>query len=740
MASVASETTPGPLSLGAMFRGATAGVICGFLAIVQSVGFGMLLLVGEAEALTPIAIGMALFSTAVMAAAAAFSSSTPGVVAIAQGIPIAALAGPVSAIIARLGGGADATVQATVIAAVAIATIIIGVAAFLLGYLRLGRFIRFVPFPVIGGFLAGSGWLILFGGIGVIAGHSANFANIDLLTEPSTLLRFGGALAFLLPIVVLQSRLPIGLLLPAAALAAIVAFNLVASAAGISGDQLRSNNWLIAVADGGSFWPAVRPSDIALVDWWTIAGQLANLPTVVILTIIAVLMNVTGIELDARRDVDLDRELRSVGLQNLLGGAGGGIPGFHSVSLTALATRLGATNGLVGIIVAGFCAAALVFGDVVLALVPTPLLGGLLIWIGLSLLIEWLVRSYARLSFWEYLVIILIFAVIVLVSFAAGILTGLIAAAILFVVEYGQVEIVRHVMTGRDYQSSNDTSEERREALRTSGDAILIVRLQGFLFFGTADRLRKRIQQRIERHDGNPIRYLVVDFGRVSGLDSSTVLSFRRLAQMTGPGGFVLVLCGMSETVTAAMLRGSLDGDGAHVRFEHDLDHGLEWCENDLLHDVAPQVIGNLPLPVVDLLVEVVKDRALAEALLPYLERIEIAPDDKLIEQDTPSDDIYFVEQGRAAVELDANGHGKLRVATVGRGSIVGEMAFYLGKARSASVVAETPLVAWRFSAANLENLRRASPEAVIAFHRGMAGMLADRLTSTNQLVKLLAD
>lgn len=742
MKSLTSASVAGSTSAGPIVQGVIAGVICGFLAIVQSVGFGMLLLSGEAQALVPTAIGMALFSTALMAAVAALTSSTPGVVAIAQGIPIAALAGPVAAIIATTGGSvAGEAVSATVVAAVALASITIGATAFLLGHFRLGLFIRFVPYPVIGGFLAGSGWLIFLGGVGVVAGHSLDMANIHLLADPSMLLRYAAAAAFLISVAFLQTRLRVNLVLPAVALAAIILFNLVKLLVGFPDTALRADGWLIAVADGGALWPPISPADIALIDWRAILAQALNLPTVIILTVIAVLMNATGIELHSRCDIDLDRELRSVGLQNLFGGAGGGMPGFHSVSLTALALRLGASNALVGFIVSAFCVAALVFGDVVLSLVPTPLLGGLLIWIGLALLIKWLVRSYTRLSLWEYLVIILIFSVIVFVSFATGILIGLIAAAILFVVEYGRVEIVRHVMTGKDYQSSNDTSEDRREVLRSVGDAILIVRLQGFLFFGTADRLRKRIQQRIEGHVGAPIRYVIVDFHRVSGLDSSTVVSFTRLSQMTGSDGFILVLCGMSRLIGAAFERGGLEhGDKTHVRFESDLDHGLEWCENALLSDVAPQVIGKDAVSVGDLLAEVIKDRRLVDALLPYLDRVEIATNEKLIEQGTPSDDIYFVEQGRAAVAFEAKGQPPVRVATVGRGSIVGEMAFYLGKPRSASVIAEAPLVAWRFSSDSLERLRAISPDVAIAFHRGMAGMLADRLSSTNQLVRLLAD
>ena len=719
-----------------------AGVFCGFLAIVQSTGFGMLLLVGGAQALAPTAIGMALFSSAVMAAVASLTSSTPGVVAIAQGIPIAALAGSVGAIIAAMGGDVSAVgVKPTVVVAVALATLVIGVAAFLLGTLQLGRFIRFVPFPVIGGFLAGSGWLIFLGGVGVVTGRPPTDANLEMLADLPIVTRLVIAVALFLPVPLLQRRLPPSLVLPGMALAAIVLFNIVVLVFGIPAHSLRAGGWLLTVARGGVLWPPIDLSEFAEVNWTAIAGRLVDLPTVAVLTVIAVLMNATGIELDKRRDVNLDRELRSVGLQNLLGGLGGGMPGFHSVSLTALATRLGASGPVVGLIVAAFCVAALVFGNVVLAIMPTPLLGGLLIWVGLALLIEWLVRAYDRLSRWEYLVIVLIFLVIVGVSFASGILVGLIAAVVLFVVEYGQVEIVRHLMTGKDYQSSGNTSAERREVLLSVGDAILIVRLQGFLFFGTADRLRKRIQSRIDAHDGTPIRCLVVDFQRVTGLDSSTVLSFTRLAQMTGPDRFALVLCGMSEAVRTAMTRGDLTLDtDPHIRVEPDLDHGLEWCENALLTEVAPEVVGSRPLSAIDLLVEVVKDRPLAEALLPHLERVDVGIGGKLIEQGTPSDDIYFVEQGRAAVMLEAKDQTPVRVATVTRGSIVGEMAFYLGKPRSASVVAESPLVAWRFSSERLEQMRAASPEAVVAFHRGMAGLLAGRLTSTNLLVRLLAD
>ena len=106
----------------------------------------------------------------------------------------------------------------------------------------------------------------------------------------------------------------------------------------------RADGWLVTFAGEGALWPPVALGDLSLIDWPAIGGALVYLPVVVVLSVITVLMNASAIELAARRDIDLDHELRSVGLQNLVGGAGGGLPGFHSVPLTLLAAGLKARS------------------------------------------------------------------------------------------------------------------------------------------------------------------------------------------------------------------------------------------------------------------------------------------------------------------------------------------------------------------------------------------------------------
>jgi sulfate permease, SulP family len=730
-----------------IFRNIVAGSVCGFLAIVLEVSFANLLFPNAMRAFVPVAIGMMLFSTMVLSAISALTSPIRGPVSVAQEVPIVAMSGIAGTIASSMAGVAsEHATLVTIVAATMLATIATGLALLLLGHFRLGGLIRFVPFPVTGGFLAGTGWLILLGGITVILGEPLGAATIGHILAPEVAVRCALALTFVAAVALVQFRSRSDLVFPIAIFVALIAYNVVVAVMGFTPDGLRASGWLLPLPPGGVLWPPIVPADLSVIDWSMVLTGVIAFPGVAIVTVMALLMNATGIELETRRDIDLDKELRSVGIQTVVSGVGGGVPGYPAVSLSLLASRLGAQNHIVGLIVAALLAAALLRGGLVLSLVPTPLLGSLLLWVGGSLIIEWLISGARRLPFREYLLTLLIFLVIAAVSFAWGILVGLVAAVVLFVLEYGRIETIRHVLRGSEYQSNADDSEERRQTPRKYGDAILILRLQGYLFFGTADRLRKRILNEIEPATAPGgrsgelarVRFVLIDFNRVSGLDSSAVLSFARLIQVAERDGFTVVLTGTAEAVHSALTRG-LPKDGATARFEADLEHGLSWCESRLLDDVAPEFGEGKAQSVAALLSRVLKSDQEVDNLVGYCERVEIAPGTALLEQGGPSNEMYFVESGRAAVLIESVG-GKLRIAGVGLGAIVGEVAFYLGKSRTASVVAEEPIVAWRFTRAGLDRLQNELPGLAVRFHEGLATTLAERLTGADRLIRFFAE
>ena len=732
---------------------ALAGLICGLTAIVASIGSGSLLFSHGLPEYLPVSIGLALFSSAALAAVSALIGSSRMALASTQQVPIVALSGVLVAVAAAVPAGAPETVRfTTVMVAVAFGTLSIGVSALLLGWLRLGSIVRFIPYPVVGGFLAGTGFLIVVGGLSLVLNQPL---SLQLLTHPPVGMawwRLATVAAFIAAIGIAETRFSNALAVPGVILASLVLFNAAALSAGVTPGALRAAGWVMQLPESGRLWPAIHPGDLRAVDWHAILVGALGVPTVIVVSIVAFLMNATGIELANRRDFDIDRELRTVGLMNLVAGAGGGAPGFHSFSLSLLAAKLNGSSRMVGVIVAALLAAALICGDLLLDAVPTFILGGLLTWLGATQLFQWLVRSYRRLSVTEYGVIFLIFVIIVGVSFAVGILVGLIAAAVLFAVEYSRIDIVRHEMTGLEYQTGADGSEKRNELLHLHGGAILIVRLQGYLFFGTADRLRRRVQNRMsghgqghgrhQHHYQRRPRFAVMDFRRVAGLDSSAVVSFIRLAQIADREGYVVMLTGLPASAERALARGGFTSAAyPNVRIAPDIERGLKWCEDTLLAEVSPELSVAQSRPLTALISDIVYDEDMARTIASACRRIEAKTGDILIRQNDPSNDILFIEAGHAAVEIPSEGEqGVIRLATVGPGAIVGEMAFYLGEPRSASIVAEEPMLAWSFTRAAMEKLQAEAPAAALRFHSGMAAVLSRRLTRTNRIVRFLAD
>jgi SulP family sulfate permease len=169
-----------------------------------------------------------------------------------------------------------------------------------------------------------------------------------------------------------------------------------------------------------------------------------------------------------------------------------------------------------------------------------------------------------------------------------------------------------------------------------------------------------------------------------------------------------------------------------------DFDRGLEWCEDQLLSAAGSTVQDGQTLygwqgPAFS-------DPAMGAALRGYFEPANAAEGEFLMRQGEQSDDLLFIESGRVAVQLEIGEGRSVRLRAFGPGSVVGEIAMYLGIPRSASVVADRPTVAYRLSARSLERMKKEHPELVAEFHQYMARLLAERLSDANKLVRSLLD
>jgi len=445
---------------------------------------------------------------------------------------------------------------------------------------------------------------------------------------------------------------------------------------------------------------------------------------------LAILFNISGTEVVLYRDLDTNRELRAAGVLNVVSGALGGIPGYHALSLSALAERMSVNARAAGLVAAFVPLAAVVFGAAFIELIPRMIVGGVLVFLGLAFIVEWVFDKRRSLPVGEYAVVLVIFATIASRGFLPGVVIGLVLAVVLFAVNYGRIELVREVPFGETYHSNVDRPLSERAALEAMGDRVQILRVHGFLFFGTSNGLLERIRKRVE---AAPLRFLVIDLRRVTGVDSSAVVSFVKVVHLAEANGFELVFTGVSDQVRKQLERGGVVESEGIVRFEPDLDRGLQRCEEDLLEGAAAE----------PLVVAAGSSDGLAgmpPGLRTYLERRELPVGTVLIRQDEQPDDVFVLESGRLSVETVTPEGTRMRLRTLRPGVVVGEMAMYTGVPRSADVVAETPSVVLRLSRESIERVEAADPALAAALHRWLATTLSERLGESLRAFDALFD
>src|SRR5690606_13771315 len=165
---------------------------------------------------------------------------------------------------------------------------------------------------------------------------------------------------------------------------------------------------------------------------------------------------------------------------------------------------------------------------------------------------------------------------------------------------------------------------------------------------GTADRLLDRVRQQLQRPGALPLRYLLLDFRRVTGIDSTALLSFRRIRRLAETHNLTVVLTDVSPAIQRQL---GEEAAGPAVRLFPDMDHGCEWCEEQLLASLEGAVEPGNPLR--QELTRILGYEEIVDGLLSYAERREIATGDYLIRQGDPPDALDFIEFGRLTSQLE---------------------------------------------------------------------------------------
>lgn len=713
----------------------TAALILYLLVCIMTLSIAAMVYAGPLAALLPQALAGVLVGVAALVAVISLFGAWGGAIGTTQDGPGAILALGAAAAAAALPQAAPDVLAATVSTLLLLVTLTLGGLCVLLSTFGLGALVRYLPLPVMGGFLAGTGWLLVMGGFAVAA--RAPF-GLGLLT-PAVAGRWLPALALGAAMLFVMQRWRNAALLAAmSALAAALFYGVMQLGLGTSPSELAAAGWLLGPFPDDLRWnPPLAPHTLAAVDWAALGSALPAAAPAVLIGALALMLTTSALELVVQRDLSPNRDLRVHGAANVACAAAGGLIGYTAISVSSVGHALARGRRLPGLLVALLLLATALFGTAAMAAMPRFVIGGLLVCIGLSLLQEWLLQARRGMARVDYAVVLAIFVVIVATNFLWGVAVGLVAATVLFVVNYSRIDVVRFELGGNSVRSRVQRGARQRDLLQQQADRLLVFELQGFIFFGSASALVDRLRMRF----GARTRFVLLDFERVSGVDSTALMCFAKLRRQAEQQGAELVLTGLQPAVARQWQRHwqpRANGAPLPPTFP-DLDHGVEWCEQRLLDESAGPVTLRDAGSVHEQLLVLLPDAAAVDALLARSTRRSVAAGEAILRQGDDPDAIFIVEAGQLTARLP-RGHAQapLRLETMRAGALIGEIGYLLGSRRTADVVADLDSIVRVLDREALQRLAAEAPTLARALDALLLRLLAERTVRLTNVVDAL--
>ncbi|KAF7726256.1 hypothetical protein EC973_008966 [Apophysomyces ossiformis] len=691
-------------------------------------------------------------------------------------------------IVQTVGEDQPQRVISSTVVAFAISSIMTGLAFFLLGALRLGSLIGFFPRHILVGTIGGVGWFLVATGIEVSGRLDEDltytipmFKKIFLDTHTFALWSTALGMAILLRII--QHRITSPLVVPLFFLVLPVVFFIVIAIAGLDINQVRDAGWIFPLVESDlPFWHFYTYYDFTEVDWRAVAQTLPAMLALTFFGVLHVPINVPALGVSTNKDdVDVNRELVAHGVSNGLSGCFGAVQNYLVYTNSLLFIRTGGDSRLAGLMLAGATAILWMVGPWIVGYIPVMVVGSLIFHLGLDLLKEALIDTWHSVHYLEYITICVIVACMATLGFVEGILVGIILACVFFVVQNARrSQAIRATHTGQLLRSTVRRLYRQQKFLNHVGKQIQVIKLQGYLFFGTINQVERAIRDMLDERawDQSPIRFLVLDLQLVQGLDFSAAEAFVRIRRLLRSRQVFMIICNVARQSDQerALVKAGMWVDDYHKDEDTDLkcfeylNEALEWCENVLLQSYfARRPLQRLPYPVetgnggqrpdtlpfngsprhtmlsnavqnsvidthtsqihanmsqpTQLLVQALGD--LTERPCPveffhrlgsYFEREPVTRGKTLWREGDPCDYLLLLEHGSLRSLMHVN-HDEVTVETILPGTVVGELGLFTSNAkRSRSLVVEQDSVIWKLSADRFMDLIADDPQMANRF------------------------
>lgn len=639
----------------------------------------------------------------------------------------------------------------TVFAAFILTSLFTGLFLTLIGSLRLGKLIRFMPFPVLCGFFAGVGWYLFMGAFTVVG---VDITSIGILKDQHFLLTtFIPTIGFSVFTFIFQrqSRNPTAYFL--IIITAVLLFYILLWANHLTLNDATKMGLTLKGTNISFIFDYINTDFLSKIHWHEIFSRSDYILTFAVVNLLSLLAYAVNFEQTSNTTADLDREVKHMGISNMISAClTGGTAIFTTQSLTHRAT--GANHSISILYVSLFCLFILLFNDYIIRGIPKFIFSAILIINGMFLIHRWLIKVARKVSKGEWFIISLIFLFMIFQGFIYGVAFGLALAFLQFIVNNSTMNIIRYEISGADYHSNATYPSRKLDFLKKHGGKIHVLKLQGFFFFGSAEKLYSYVNRKILKRTDPQVEYLIIDFQFVTDLDSTASNSILKLHQLLVKNNCTLILTGLNyktrkhlkmvsrfqnevQTIPSLSSLEFKTKSGKIYIFE-DMDFGLEWAEKRIIADLIDQG-RNMDSSSLLSYREFFETEPQLQTLLSHLKKITLNKDDILRTTGQKNKCLYFINSGKVAYMLKRSDGRYKRIREYEAGHVVGEIEFFLDESfEDIEIICIEESSFYKLDHKKLQEFGVEYPDIAVRFSEWLMKVSAERMAHIAHEVKLL--
>jgi SulP family sulfate permease len=478
------------------------------------------------------------------------------------------------------------------------------------------------------------------------------------------------------------------------------------------------------------------------------AGFVALLPTILggalalaIIASIDALLCAKLVTAPGEQRRDGDRLLMRLGVGNLAAACIGGITSGINIGPSIANRAFGARTSLSVLVNAAalLIAATLLFP--LLGQIPRVALSAVIAVIAVQHFDVWSLRlvrglrrargAYRFNAALDLAVVVVVAVLSIAINIVLAVFIGVAIAVALFVFRMSR-SIVRRSYRCSTIHSRTSRPVPDRAFLERSGDAILVMELQGALFFGTGEKMLSEVETALRRETS----CVILDLRRLTEVDSTGANVLLELKATLALRNTELLLGAAKQTTAMERLEnfGVLSSIG-DANVVPDVDRGIQRAEDKLLR--AQPHLYDAEMPLAEVGVFAGFSAPDLKAVEPYLKRASYPAGAIIFRESEVGHEMLIVTKGTASAYLQLP-NTNIRLATFAPGTIFGELAILDEGVRSATVVADKELVCRSLTASSFAALSAVSPSVAIRLLAAIARELSGRLRTANRTIHQL--